>query len=570
MSESPTPARKKSVAEEPVTSVLHDGEVPVYERALTADEEVLVALGYKPEFKREFSLWTTFCVSFAVLGLLPSFASTIYYGMGYAGTPGMVWGWLIAMFFIQCVAMSMAELCSSMPTSGGLYYASAVLAPPGYGPLAAWLTGWSNWLAQVTGAPSVDYAMAAMILAAGSITHPDFIPQNWQVFLLTTLIMLIHSCISSMPTRWLANFNSFGSTFNIVALCIVIILIPVGTNRESQDLPRFTPASTVWGNFYDGTDFPKGVSLLMTFVAVIWAMSGYDAPFHLSEECSNANVAAPRAIVLTSAVGGLFGWFLQLVVAYTVIDIDAALGSDLGQPWASYLLQVLPQKTALAALSLTIIAAFSMGQGCMVAASRVTFAYARDGCFPFSWWISRVNKHTKTPVNAVWFNTILGILMTLLIFGGSLAAGALFSIAAVAAFVAFTIPISIRVFFVGDRFRAGPWNLGKYSMYVGSAACAFVLLMVPILMLPSYTGSDLDAAGMNWTCLVYGGPMLFVIIWWIVDARKWFKGPKVNVEHQMLGREGNVVHGKEANDSGDSSAGSMRDQVDEKKAANLA
>ena len=37
-------------------------------------------------------------------------------GMGYAGTAGMVWGWIIGMFFIQCVAMSMAELCSSMPT----------------------------------------------------------------------------------------------------------------------------------------------------------------------------------------------------------------------------------------------------------------------------------------------------------------------------------------------------------------------------------------------------------------------------------------------------------------------
>ena len=60
------------------------------------------------------------------------------------------------------------------------------------------------------------------------------------------------------------------------------------------------------------------------------------------------------------------GWFLQLVVAYTVVDIDSVLGSHLGQPWASYLLQVLPQKTALAALALTIIAAFSMGQGCMV------------------------------------------------------------------------------------------------------------------------------------------------------------------------------------------------------------
>ncbi len=71
--------RKKSVAEEPVTSVLAANEIPVYERELTADEEVLAALGYKPEFRREFNLWTTFCVSFAVLGLLPSFASTLYY-----------------------------------------------------------------------------------------------------------------------------------------------------------------------------------------------------------------------------------------------------------------------------------------------------------------------------------------------------------------------------------------------------------------------------------------------------------------------------------------------------------
>jgi len=211
----------------------------------------------------------------------------------------------------------------------------------------------------------------------------------------------------------------------------------------------------------------------------------------LSEECSNANIASPRAIVLTSAVGGIFGWFLQLVVAYTVIDIPSVIISDLGQPWAAYLLQVMPQKSALAILALTIICAFSMGQGCMVAASRVTFAYARDGCFPCSWWISRVNRHTQTPVNAVWFNTVIGILMTLLIFGGTVAIGAIFSIAAVAAFVAFTIPIFIRVFFVGSRFRPGPWNLGRWSIPIGTMACAFVLLMVPILCFPALIGSNL-------------------------------------------------------------------------------
>jgi hypothetical protein len=40
---------------------------------------------------------------------------------------------------------------------------------------------------------------------------------------------------------------------------------------------------------------------------------------------------------------------------------------------------------------------------------------------------------------------------------------------------------------------------------------------------------------MNWTCAVYGAAMTGVMIWWILDARKWFKGPKVNVEHAMLG-----------------------------------
>jgi hypothetical protein len=69
------------MTEAQVTSVLPDGDIPITDHPVSKDESVLAALGYKQEFKREFSLWTTFCVSFAVLGLLPSFASTQYYGI---------------------------------------------------------------------------------------------------------------------------------------------------------------------------------------------------------------------------------------------------------------------------------------------------------------------------------------------------------------------------------------------------------------------------------------------------------------------------------------------------------
>ncbi|ERS98785.1 amino acid permease [Sporothrix schenckii 1099-18] len=523
----------KRVDEEPVTSVLAANEIPVLKGDHDADDDVLAALGYKSEFKREFSLWSTFCVSFAVLGLLPSVASTLYYGLGYAGTPGMVWGWLIAMAFIQCIAMGMAELCSAMPTSGGLYYASAVLAPPKYGPFAAWCTGWSNWLGQVTAAPSVNYSLAAMILAAASITHEDYSPQNYQVFLLTVFLMIVHAIISSAPTRFVAQFNSIGSTFNMMALVVVFVVILAADNRSSQGLSRFNDSSAVWGEFYPGTDFPKGVSILMSFIAVIWTMSGYDSPFHLSEECSNANIASPRAIVMTSGIGGAIGWALNMAIAYTIVDIDAALNDQSGQPFAAYLLQVLGEKTALACLSLTIVAGFSMGQGCMVAASRVTFSYSRDGCLPFSRYWASVNQTTKTPVNAVWLNCFVGCVSVLLLFAGDAAIGAIFSIGAIGAFVAFTIPIAIRTFFVGSRFRPGPWNLGKFSYVIGVLSTTFTLFMIPILCLPSVTGANLDAQGMNWTILCWGAPMLLAVVWFWVDAHKWFKGPKINISHMV-------------------------------------
>lgn len=415
-----------------------------------------------------------------------------------------------------------------------------------------------------------------MILASASIQNPSYVPTPYQTFLLTVLLMWVHGVMASLPTRWIARINSAGSTFNIIALVIVLILIPAACDRTAYGLSKFNPSSEVWGDIYQGTSFPDGISVLMSFIGVIWTMSGsstdwvalamqllicasgYDSPFHLAEECSNANVAAPRAIFLTSAIGGTFGWFLQLVVAYTVVDITATLDSELGQPFAAYLTQILPHKIVLAVLSLTIIAGFAMGQGCMIAASRVTFAYARDDCFPFSRIWKHVNSRTRTPVNAVWFNNVLGTLLLLLIFGGDLAIGAIFSIGATAAFVAFTTPIFIRVFFVGNRFRPGPWNLGRFSIPIGCVASAFVALMVPILSFPSVTGADLDETTMNWTCVVYGGPMFLVMIWWVVDARKWFKGPKVNLEHLMHNREGQaeqIIEGKDAVGSGDSEGG---------------
>lgn len=42
-----------------------------------------------------------------------------------------------------------------------------------------------------------------------------------------------------------------------------------------------------------------------------------------------------------------------------------------------------------------------MGSSMVLAASRQTFAFSRDGALPFSGLLYRINKRTKTPVNTV-------------------------------------------------------------------------------------------------------------------------------------------------------------------------
>jgi hypothetical protein len=46
---------------------------------------------------------------------------------------------------------------------------------------------------------------------------------------------------------------------------------------------------------------------------------------------------------------------------------------------------------------------------------------------------------------------------------------------------------------------------------------------------------------MNWTCLVYGLPMLVALLWFAIDARKWYTGPKVDSKHAMIGQ---VIEGR--------------------------
>lgn len=131
---------------------------------------------------------------------------------------------------------------------------------------------------------------------------------------------------------------------------------------------------------------------------------------------------------MTAQLGLYLGWFVILVIAYTVKDIAGVVAGPYNQPFGSLCLQVLGPRAGLALFALTVIAQFFVGEAITTAATRVVFAFARDGALPGSKVWSHVDRRTKTPVNATWGLMLISALLGLLMFAGPVVIAAVFSI----------------------------------------------------------------------------------------------------------------------------------------------
>lgn len=123
----------------------------------------LQSLGYKQEFRREFTRWSTLSYAISIMGVLGSVPATWSAPLAAGGPTTATWAWISGVFFSLCLGLSIGELVSAYPTSGGVYYVTKQVFPPDKVPLAAWIIGWSNFLGQTAGVASIGYSVAQMV-----------------------------------------------------------------------------------------------------------------------------------------------------------------------------------------------------------------------------------------------------------------------------------------------------------------------------------------------------------------------------------------------------------------------
>src|SRR3954464_14372174 len=106
---------------------------PMDRRQVENDAKDLERLGYVQELFRDMGGFSNFAVSFSVISILTGATQLYGYGLQHGGPLQMTLGWTIVSFFTLFVALSLAELASSYPTSGALYHWSHFLGGRRFG-----------------------------------------------------------------------------------------------------------------------------------------------------------------------------------------------------------------------------------------------------------------------------------------------------------------------------------------------------------------------------------------------------------------------------------------------------
>jgi amino acid permease (GABA permease) len=480
----------------------------------TEDEKRLHELGYKQELRRHMSGFTNFAVSFTIISILSGCLTLYGTGMNAGGPVIITWGWPFVGLMTLFVGLAMAEVCSSYPTAGGLYYWAAKLAPRN--PAAwSWFTGWFNFLGQVAVTAGIDFG-AAFFLNALLNLQWGFDTRPWHTIVLFAAILVLHGALNQFGVRLIAVLNNVSVWWHVLGVLIIVGVLAFAPAHHQS-------ASWVFGHFANNTGWgSKFYVLLLGLLLAQYTFTGYDASAHMTEETRDAARSGPRGIVTSILVSLIAGWLLLIGITFAIQQYGTEAGSAV--PAAQVFIDALGATGGKLLLLIAIGAQLFCGMSSVTANSRMIYAFSRDGALPGSKFWHQVNPKTRTPTNAIWLAAGGALILGLPYLWNNTAYAAVTSIAVIGLYVAYVLPTFLRLR-LGSRFQPGPWQLGRWSRPIGIIAVVWVAIIFVLFMLP--TASPITGTNFNYTVVAVVVVLGFAGIWWLVSARKWFTGPKV-------------------------------------------
>jgi amino acid transporter len=488
------------------------------------DERLLHRLGYAQELFRAMGGFQNFAISFTIISILAGCLTSYYIAFQWGGPVAVTWGWLLVGTFCIIVSLAMGEVASTFPTAGGLYYWASKLGSPAWG----WFTGWFNLVGQIAVTAAIGYGLAifATSLLDLLFNYPN--TSKW-IFVTYTVVMAIAVLVNMFRVSVTAALNTISAWWHMAGvLVIVAILIVVPDHHQSVG---YVFGQTINNSGFSGQNFSDlmffyvfGIGLLMAQ----YTITGFDASAHLAEETNNASRMAAIGMIMSVVVSVIFGFLLLVAVTFAIPDSQGVIGAggyavtyiwetSMSKGWAEFLLFI------------AVVAQMFCLTASVTSASRMMFAFSRDGAVPGHRLWSRISGQ-RVPLYAIMAIGVLSWLLMVPTLSNAVV-GYLVgtSIAVIGLYIAFAIPVYLR-WRAGESFERGAWHLGMRYKWIDPLAIGWIILICILFILPIAPGGvpwddAFDWNVVNYAPLTVGGAFLLFGGWYALSAKRWFKGP---------------------------------------------
>ena len=300
-------------------------------------------------------------------------------------------------------AMAYAELAALIPRAGGEY----VYLRAAYGRLAAFLTGWTSFVAGFSGA----IAAAAMVLAfyvgrfvpaAADSTPIVTVPLPWVPLVLSNQSIVALAAIALMSwvhLRGVGPGRLVGNVLAVLKVSALLVFIALG----------LTVGEGSAANLRQATGAVGGGAWLLALIPVMFTYSGWNAAAYIAEEIRDPGRNVPRALALGTA--GVIAIYTLLNLLYLFVMPVGELARVQGSVLDVIADRLLGQMAGNVMGIVSIISIAATISAMTFAGPRVYYAMARDGMFlPAA---GRIHRRYRTPAVAIAAQAIWSSLLVL-------------------------------------------------------------------------------------------------------------------------------------------------------------
>lgn len=254
----------------------------------------------------------------------------------------------------------------------------------------------------------------------------------------------------------------------------------------------------------------------------------------MCDEVQQPQREVPKAIVLSVAAAGFTGIIYLIPILFVLPDVATLL--QLGQPIGLIFATATGSAGGGFGLLFLILGIlFFAGVGSLTAASRCTYAFARDGAIPFSNLWGSVSPTLQIPLWALILSTVVDMLLGLIYFGSTAAFNSFTGCATICLSCSYGIPILVSLIRGRKAVAHSSFSLGKFGFVINCLTIVWITFAIVLFCMPVSIPVTLNS--MNYASVVFTGFAVISLVWYVISGRKNFSGPPVptTMEDKVVG-----------------------------------